>query len=69
MIDLLYREEDPTGRELGYKVFKAISGKDPNYKPDSSKEARIKSMQLVWEVWYSVRDQIEREDAKKGKEK
>jgi hypothetical protein len=69
MIDLMYREDDPVGRELGGRVFKGISGKDTGFRADLSKEARLKIMPRVWELWYAARDQMDREEAKKDKEK
>jgi hypothetical protein len=69
MIDAMYREEDPVGRELGNRVFKGLTGKETGYRADLPKEARVKAMARVWDVWYAVKDQIDREEAKKAREK
>ncbi len=69
MIDLFYREEDLVGRDIGNRVFKAISGKETGLRPDLPRDARLKLMPRVWETWYAVKDQLDREDSKKGKEK
>lgn len=69
MIDAMYRDDDAIARELGNKVFKGITGKDLGYKADLPKDARVKLMQRAWMVWYDLKEQIDREDAKKAKEK
>jgi hypothetical protein len=69
MIDAMYRDDDAIARELGNKVFKGITGKDAGYKADLPKDARVKIMPRVWTVWYELKEQIDREDAKKAKEK
>lgn len=66
LINLLYGDDDD-GRTLAWKAFKGISGKDPGFRPEAPKEARLKAMAKVWEFWYSVRDQLEKEDRKKEK--
>lgn len=65
LIDMMYNEDDPLGREVACKAFKGLSGKDPGYNPAAPREARIKSMQRVWDCWYQVKDVLDREDAKK----
>ena len=69
MIDAMYKDDDPIARELGNKVFKGISGKDAGYRPTLPKDERVKVMPRVWDVWYGLKDLIDREDAKKAKEK
>lgn len=67
LIDVLYNDEDPTGREVAYRAFKGLSGKDPGFRADAPKEARLKAMPRVWELWYSVKDALDREEKKKEK--
>jgi hypothetical protein len=69
MIDLFYRDEDLVGRELGNRVFKGITGKETGFRADLPRESRLKIMPRVWEIWYAVKDQLDKEDSKKGKEK
>jgi len=68
LIDVLYREDDPVGRDLAARAFKAISGKETGFRGEASKEARKAAMPRVWEAWYQVQEQLERED-RKAKEK
>ena len=68
LIDLMYRDDDPLGRDLAARVFKAVSGKETGYKADTPKEIRMKAMPRVWDAWYSVKEALEKEE-KKGKEK
>lgn len=69
MIDLMYREDDATGRELGGRVFKGIFGREIGFRADLPREARLKAMPRIWEIWYATKDQLDKEDAKKDKEK
>jgi hypothetical protein len=70
MIDVLYSETDPTGRDLAIKVFKGISGKEVGFKGDTSRETRIKLMPRVWDIWYQAKEALDREEReKKAKEK
>ncbi len=70
MIDLLYADDDATGRDLGIKVFRALVGKDGGYNAAAQPDDRKKSMPAVWKAWYPVRDALEKEDkAKASKEK
>jgi hypothetical protein len=70
LIDLLYSDTDPLARELAARVFRAVSGKETGYRAESPKEFRLKAMPRVWEVWYAVKEQLEKEEReKKAKEK
>jgi len=65
LIDLLYDEEDGVGREVAIRAFKGIAGKDPGYRHDAPREARLKAMPRVWDLWYAVKDALDKEDRKK----
>lgn len=65
MIDLMYNEEDLLGRDLAARVFRGISGKETGFRADLPKDARLKVMPRVWDVWYGVKEQLDREEAKK----
>jgi hypothetical protein len=70
MIDLLYSDSDPTGREMAIRVFKGISGKEVGFKADASHETRVKFMPRLWDIWYQAKDALDREEReKKAKEK
>ena len=68
MIDAMY-SDDQVAREIGARVFKGLSGKEIGFKPALPKDERVKAMQKAWMVWYELKDQIDKEDARKAKEK
>ena len=67
LIDLLYSDDDDVGRDAAYRAFKGIAGKDPGFRADAPKEARLKALPRVWELWYAVKDALDREDRNKEK--
>jgi len=64
LIDVLYDDDDETGREVAHKAFKGIVGKDGGYRYNAPREFRLKAMPRVWEYWYSLRELIEKEEKK-----
>jgi hypothetical protein len=65
MITVMYDDDDKVGRELAAQVFKGLSGKESGYRHDITAESRQKAMSKVWEIWFAVRDQIEKDEKKK----
>jgi hypothetical protein len=67
MIDLMYRDDDALGRDIGNRVFKGIVGKETGFRADLPKEARLKAMERVWAMYYAAKDALEKEEKKKEK--